>query len=78
MNHKPLFIAFFSLIVLAGCKEERTPEMNGPHMLSIVSGVKQNGTVDEALLEPIVMQALNIEGTPIEGEDISVTIVSGG
>ncbi|HAW20543.1 MAG TPA: hypothetical protein DCX14_10200 [Flavobacteriales bacterium] len=78
MNHKPLFIAFFSLIVLAGCKEERTPEMNGPHMLSIVSGDKQNGTVDEALLEPIVMQALNIEGTPIEGEDISVTIVSGG
>lgn len=78
MIKKSLYTALILLVFIAGCKDDRTPEMNGPHMLSVISGDDQSGTIDELLLEPIVMQAVNIEGTPIEGEDIIVKVISGG
>ena len=38
MIKKPLYTVLILLVFIAGCKDDRTPEMNGPHMLSVVSG----------------------------------------
>jgi subtilisin family serine protease len=65
-------------LVLADCKEGTAPTPGTPTTLALVSGSNQTGDVSAALVEPLVVRALDGAGRPVAGVAISWTVTGGG
>lgn len=72
----PIALALPALL-LAGCESD---DATGPRIVSItaLTGLGQSGTVGAVLTSPLVVQAADQAGRPVEGVVIVWTVVSGG
>jgi len=75
------FAPFVTLIILAGCSPE-APKVNSPGagdrwVFTKVSGDNQSTHVSDTLPMRLVVQLKKLNGTAIENEDISFSLISG-
>jgi adhesin/invasin len=66
------------LVVSCGGEDLVLPEDGIPSTIAIVSGNPQNGTVGTALASPLVVRVLDAAGRPVQGQQVTFTVVSGG
>ena len=66
------------LVTACGGDELVLPEDGIPSSITIVSGNPQNGTVGTALASPLVVRVLDAAGRPVQGQQVTFTVLSGG
>lgn len=64
-------------MILAGCKDS-SPISHSPTHIIIVSGANQSGDLSAALLQPLVVQALDGAGKSVSGVSITWVVTGGG
>ena len=72
--------ALGALLLAGACGGDNLvlPEDGVPSTISIVSGNPQNGTVGAALASPLIVRILDAAGRPVQGQQVTFTVVSGG
>lgn len=72
--------ALGALLLVGSCGGEDLvlPEDGVPSTIAIVSGNPQNGTVGTALASPLVVRVLDAAGRPVQGQQVTFTVLSGG
>ncbi|HEX6645336.1 MAG TPA: Ig-like domain-containing protein, partial [Gemmatimonadales bacterium] len=66
------------LVAACGGDDLVLPEEGVPATISVVDGNGQQGTVGNALAEPILVRVLDVQGRPVQGQQVTFTVVTGG
>ena len=54
------------------------PEEGVPASIVIVDGNGQAGTIGAALAEPVIVRVLDVQGRPVQGQQVTFTVMIGG
>jgi len=72
--------ALLLLMLLASCGGEELvlPEEGVPSSIVIVDGNGQSATIGTALPEPVIVRVLDVQGRPVQGQQVTFTVMIGG
>lgn len=72
--------ALLLLMLLASCGGEELvlPEEGVPSSIVVVDGGGQSGTIGTALAEPVIVRVLDVQGRPVQGQQVTFTVMIGG
>jgi hypothetical protein len=72
--------ALLSLLLFASCGGEDLvlPDEGIPTSIVVVDGNEQSGVIGTALAEPVVVRVLDVQGRPVQGQQVTFTVMTGG
>ena len=68
------------LLLIASCGGEDLvlPDEGIPTSIIVVDGNAQSGTIGTELAEPVVVRVLDVQGRPVQGQQVTFTVIIGG
>ena len=72
--------ALLSLLLFAACGGEDLvlPDEGIPTSIVVINGNDQSGVIGTGLTDPVVVRVLDVQGRPVQGQQVTFTVITGG